>query len=155
MYKRTASLLLLSLLAAGPVLADEYGRHPMYLHALTDLRTAQWEVDHRRPEDGAISADESIVHDEIGAAIHDLERAAWQDGKGSDWQPPPDVGLKRDGRLHAAIDLMRKAESDVARQEDDPRSRPFQQHGLEHLQAALEAAHHAIGDVHWRDDRRQ
>lgn len=154
MNKRPLALLLLTLLAAGPAVADEYGRHPLYLHALSDLRTAQWQVDHRRPEDRAVSSDETIVLDELSAAIHDLERAAWQDGKGGDWQPPPDARLQREGRLHAAIDLMRKAEADVARAEDDPRSRPFQQRGLAHLQAALQAASHAVGDVR-RQDRRE
>ena len=153
MNKRHASLLLLSLLATGPALADEYGHHPFYLHALSDLRTAQWQVEHRRPEDGAVSSDEAIVRDELGAAIRDFERAAWQDGKGGDWQPPPDARLAREGRLHAAMDLMQKARSDVAREEDDPRSRPFQQHGIEHLQAALQAAHHAVDDVRHRDRR--
>ncbi len=148
------ALALLGTLTA-PALADEVGRHPFYLHALSDLRTAQWQVDHRRPEDGTVSTDEAIVHDELSAAIHDFERAAWQDGKGGDWQPPPDARLPREGRLHAAVDLMQKARSDVAREEDDPRSRSLQRDGIGHLVAALNAARHGIGDARRRDDRRE
>lgn len=135
--------------------ADEYGKHPFYLHAIADLRTAAWQVDHRRPEDARVSEDETIVRDEIGAALNDLRRAAWQDGKDMDWMPPTDTALPREGRLHATADLLRKVRSDVAREEDDPRSRPFQQHGLAHVDAALSATRHAIGDARRHDDRRE
>jgi hypothetical protein len=156
MIKRLAcaAAMLLSAVSA-PVLADEPGRHPAYLHALSDLRTAQWQINHRRPEDGVVSADEAIMRDEVGAAIQDFERAAWRDGKRLDWQPPPDVSLPPEGRLHAAVDLIRRAQSDVAREEDDPRSRGAQQRGLAHLDAALGAANHAIEDVRRRHDRRE
>ncbi|MDQ0012203.1 hypothetical protein J2W23_000567 [Variovorax boronicumulans] len=147
----------LALMAAVslPALADEYGKHPFYLHALSDLRTAAWQVDHRRPEDGQVSQDELVVHDEIRAAIGDLQRAAWLDGKPIEWREPTDVWLPREGRLHAAIDLLRKVRSDVAREEDDPRSRPFQQRGLAHVDVALDAAQHAVGDVRRHDMRRE
>lgn len=73
-----AALATFTLVAAAslPALADEYGRHPFYLHALSDLRTAAWQVDHRRPEDGQVSRDEMVVLDEIHAAIGDLQHAA-------------------------------------------------------------------------------
>ena len=153
MIRRVAIALALSATVAAPAFADEYGRHPEYLHALSDLRTAVWQVDHRRPEDGRVANDEAIVHDELAAAIHDFERAARQDGKSGDWQPPPDVQLQPEGRLHAAIDLMRRARADIARQEDDPRSRAFQEHGLAHVDAALDAAQHAVGDARHGDRR--
>ncbi len=153
MIRRVAIALALSAAVTAPAFADEYGRHPAYLHALTDLRTAAWQVDHRRPEDGRVANDEAIVHDELVAAIRDFERAARQDGKNVDWQPPPDVQLAPEGRLHAAIDLMRRARADIARAEDDPRSRTFQQHGLSHVDAALDAARHAVGDARDRGRR--
>jgi len=155
--KKKSLLAALALMAAVslPALADEYGRHPAYLHALSDLRTAAWQVDHRRPEDGQVSQDEMVVRDEIRAAIGDLQRAAWLDGKPIEWREPADAWLPREGRLHAAIDLLRQARSDVAREEDDPRSRPFQQRGLAHVDVALNAAQHAIGDVRRHDMRRE
>ncbi len=153
MIRRLALAIALSATVAAPVLADEPGRHPAYLHALTDLRTAAWQVDHRRPEDGRVATDEAIVHDELVAAIRDFEHAAYRDGKNVDWQPPPDVALAPEGRMHAAIDLMRRARADVARPEDDPRARDLQQHGLAHVDAALDAARHAVGDVRHRDRR--
>ena len=143
----------LAVCVAVPALADEYGKHPFYLHAISDLQAAKWQMEHRRPEDPQISGDEMIVRDEIQAALGDLQHAAWQDGKAMNWNPPPDAPLPREGRLHAAVDLLRKAHADVAREEDDPRSRPFQQRGLSHVDAALGAAQHAIGDVRRRDRR--
>lgn len=150
----TAALALMAAVSL-PALADEYGKHPFYLHALSDLRTAAWQVDHRRPEDGQVSRDEMVVHDEINAAIGDLQRAAWLDGKPIEWREPTDVWLPREGRLHAAVDLLRKVRSDVAREEDDPRSRVFQQRGLAHVDVALNVAQHAIGDVRHHDMRRE
>ena len=153
MICRAVIALALSTVVVAPALADEYGRHPAYLHALSDLRTAAWQVDHRRPEDGRVANDEAIVHDELAAAIHDFERAARQDRKNGDWQPPPDVQLPPEGRLHAAIDLMSRARGDIAREEDDPRARAFQEHGLAHVDAALDAARHAVGDARHGDRR--
>ena len=155
--KKKSLLAALALMAAVslPALADEYGRHPAYLHALSDLRTAAWQVDHRRPEDGQVSQDERVVRDEIRAAIGELQRAAWLDGKPIEWREPTDAWLPREGRLHAAIDLLRQVRSDVAREEDDLRSRPFQQRGLAHVDVALNAAQHAIGDVRRHDMRRE
>ena len=148
---------LFALLAAAslPALADEYGKHPFYLHALSDLRTAAWKVEHRRPEDGQVSRDEQVVIDEIHAAIGDLQHAAWLDGKPVEWREPTDAWLPPEGRLHAAADLLRKVRSDVAREEDDPRSRPYQQRGLAHVDLALATAQHAIGDVRRHDLRRE
>eukprot|EP01036_Dinobryon_divergens_P059288 gene59288-79111_t len=90
-----AALATFTLVAAAslPALADEYGRHPFYLHALSDLRTAAWQVDHRRPEDGQVSRDEMVVLDEIHAAIGDLQHAAWLDGKPVEWREPTDAWL--------------------------------------------------------------
>ena len=155
MRPRTIATLLSAAALSLPAIADEYGKHPFYLHALTDLQAASWQIDHRRPEDGLVSEVEQVIHDEIRAAIGDLRRAAWQDGKELQWSSPPDVALSREGRLHATVDLLKKAHSDVAREEDDPRSRAFQQRGLQHVDAALGAAQHAIGDVRRRNDRRE
>jgi len=153
--KRTLALpLLLSAVAAisacstGHAFADEPGRHPAYLHALSDLRAANWMLEHRRPEDGAIADDELIAHDEIGAAFNEIKRAAIYDGKDLRDRPPIDTALPRDGRLHKAVDLLRKVHSDLAREEDDPDTRGLQHRALAHVDAALHATEQAIGEVH-------
>ena len=77
MRLRTIAALLSAAAVSLPAIADEYGKHPFYLHALTDLRAASWQIDHRRPEDGLVFEDEQVIHDEIRVAIGDLRRAAW------------------------------------------------------------------------------
>ena len=49
-------LLLLPLFAN----ADLPGKHPYYLHALSDLRTARWMLEHR-PGDAAVRDRKSVV----------------------------------------------------------------------------------------------
>ncbi|MEH2129414.1 MAG: hypothetical protein V7K86_01855, partial [Nostoc sp.] len=41
------------LMTSGSAYADLPGKHPYYLHALTDLRTARWLLEHR-PGDAAV-----------------------------------------------------------------------------------------------------
>ncbi|WP_394781594.1 hypothetical protein [Undibacterium sp.] len=155
--KALALPLLLSAVAAisacstAPAHADEPGRHPAYLHALSDLRAANWMLEHRRPEDGAIADDELIARDEIGAAFNEIKRAAIYDGKDIRFHPETDVALPRDGRLHKAVDLLRKVHNDIAREEDDPGTRGLQHRALEHVDAALHASEHAIGEVRKHD----
>ena len=60
--------------------ADLPGKHPAYLHALSDLRAARWMMQHR-PGDAAVSAHEDVAIAEIDAAIGEIKHAAIDDGK--------------------------------------------------------------------------
>ena len=113
-----AGLLLLPMLAN----ADLPGKHPYYLHALSDLRAARWMLQHR-PGDAAVSGNEDVAISEIDAAIREIKRAAIDDGKNVDDHPNVDVPADRPGHLHKALELLRKVHSDVAREEDDPVTR--------------------------------
>ena len=55
--------------------ADLPGRHPAYLHALTDLRAARWMLQHR-PGDVALSTHEDIAITEIDKTIGEIKHAA-------------------------------------------------------------------------------
>ncbi len=148
-----AALAAIPLLLCASAFADDLGQHPHYLHALSDLRAAQWQVDHRRPEDGQIMEDEMVVSDEVAAAIQAVSHAAMADGKDMNFTPPPDANPGYAGRLHAAIDLMRRAREDVARQEDDAAARGAQRMSVLHIDAALHAADRAINGVRREDSR--
>ena len=150
-----AAAFALPLLASAMAMADEPGRHPHYIHALSDLRAAQWQVDHRRPEDGAVREDEQVSSDEIGLAIHSVSDAASRDGKDLGYQPPPDAPLEYDGRLHAAIDLLRAAHADLAMPEDDPSARGQQRMALLRVDGALHSAQRAVGAARRADDSRE
>jgi len=139
-----AHVFLLVLLFAG--CATQPSRHPAYLHALSDLRTARWMLEHR-PGDAAVSAHENEAIGEIDRAIGELKRAAIDDGKNIHDHPGADVPRDYRGRLHKAADLLRKVRSDTYREEDNPDARGLRDRAIGHVDAALHATEQAIRDV--------
>jgi hypothetical protein len=137
------SLLWLAPLAAH---ADLPGKHPHYLHALSDLRAARWLIEHR-PGDAAVSAQEDVGIVEIDRAIGEIKHAAIDDGKDIHDHPPIDIAAGRPGRLHKALELLRRVRNDVAREEDDPQTRGLRDRALHHIDEAIHATEHAIGDA--------
>jgi hypothetical protein len=127
--------------------ADEPGRHPYYVHALNDLATAKFLVEHRRPEDGAIGNHETVMTEEINAAFGEIRAAMKNDGKGMDPQMGHDQIADASGRIHQALDLLKKAHDDVAHEEDDPASKGLQVRALKHIDAAMWNAQQVIADV--------
>jgi len=144
------SQLLLSglLLVSAPFAAnaDMPGKHPFYLHALSDLRAARWLIEHR-PGDAAVSGQEDVAITEIDKAIGEIRHAAIDDGK----DIHDHVGVQevpdRPGRLHKALELLHKVHNDVAREEDDPMTRGLRDRAVQHIDMAMHATEHAIGDV--------
>jgi hypothetical protein len=134
-------VLLLSACASQPT-----SRHPAYLHALSDLRTARWMLEHR-PGDAAVSAHESEAIAEIDRALAELKQAAVDDGKNINDHPAADVPGDYRGRLHKAADLLRKVRADTYREEDNPSARGLRDRALGHVDAALHATERAIHDV--------
>jgi len=119
--------------------ADEPGRHPAYLHALTDLRHARAHLENPaathhmdREEEHAIS--------EIDKAIDEIQRAAIDDGKNLNDHPPVDAGMDRTGRFRRAQELLDKARNDIAREEDDSSVRGLRDRALHHI----DEAHHIV-----------
>src|SRR5580693_6057757 len=135
-------LLLLPLLAN----ADLPGKHPYYLHALSDLRTARWMLEHR-PGDAAVSANEDVAITEIDAAIGEIKKAAIDDGKNVNDHPNVDVPGDHPGHLHKALELLRKVHSDVAREEDDPVTKGLKDRAIHHLDEAIHATEKGIADA--------
>ena len=139
----TLCLLWLAPLAAK---ADLPGKHPHYLHALSDLRAARWLVEHR-PGDAAVSAHEDVAIVEIDRAIDEIKHAAIDDGKDIHDHPSIDIATGRPGRLHKALELLRGVHGDVAREEDDPQTRGLRDRALHHIDEAIHATEHAIVDA--------
>jgi hypothetical protein len=142
-------LWMLLLLIALPLAAnaDLPGKHPYYLHALSDLRSARWMLEHR-PGDPAVSANEDVSVAEIDKAIGEIKRAAIDDGKNIQDHPAVDLPNDRPGRLHRALDLLRKVHADLNREEDDPMTRGLKDRALHHVDEAIHATERAIGDAH-------
>lgn len=138
-----SGLLALVSLAAN---ADLPGKHPYYLHALSDLRAARWMLEHR-PGDAAVSGQEDTAIVEIDAAIGEIKRAAIDDGKDIHDHPPVQGPNDRPGRLHKALELLRKVHSDVAREEDDPMVKGLRNRAVGHIDGAIHATELAVRDV--------
>jgi hypothetical protein len=138
---------LLALMLPLAANADLPGKHPAYLHALTDLRTARWMLEHR-PGDAGVSAHEDVAIAEIDAAIGEIKHAAIDDGKNIHDHPQVDVPTNRPGRLHKALELLHKVHSDVAREEDDPITRGLRNRAVGHIDAAIHATDGALADTH-------
>lgn len=146
--KLKLSLVALLLSAVLPLAAhaDMPGQHPAYLHALTDLRDARWNLEHR-PGDARVSEHEDMAIMEVDKALGEVRKAAFYDGKDVYDTPHEDARLDHAGRLHHAIELLRKAESDVSREEDNPQTQGLQMRVINHIHEAIHSAEHALHDA--------
>lgn len=129
----TVAVTLLSPLANRDLQAQ--GRHPAYLHALSDLRDARAHL--QRPDGGALRAEESSAIHDIDEAIAEVKRAAIDDGKNIEDHAPVDIHMPWAGRLHKAHELLEKARRDVTKEEDNPATRGLQARVVEHLDHAI------------------
>ena len=153
----TFSSRLLAALVAAPLVLAATGcvvapppppppHHPAYLHALTDLRDARWNLDHR-PGDAAVSTQEDVAIVETDRAIAEARTAALEDGKNLANHPPEDAHIDRRGRLHHAVELLRKARQDVAQGESNGQAVELRNRVLGHIDLAIQATERAIRDV--------
>jgi hypothetical protein len=133
--RNCAVMMFLVALSAALTWADEPGRHPAYLHALTDLRHARAHLDRLAPSD-RIDNEEQRAIQEIDQAIQDIKRASIDDGKNLNDHPPVDARMDRKGRYHRALELLDKAHNDIAREEDDPSTRGLRNRALGHVDEA-------------------
>jgi hypothetical protein len=147
-FKSLSIVSALMLMAALPFAAnaDLPGKHPYYLHSLSDLRTARWMLEHR-PGDAAVSGQEDVAITEIDRAIGEIKKAAIDDGKDIHDHPKVDVPNDHPGRLHKALELLRKVHSDIDREEDDPMTQGLKGRALHHVDEAIHATEHALKDI--------
>ena len=136
----------LSIISGAAAYADLPGKHPYYLHALSDLRTARWLLEHR-PGDAAVSGQEDVAIHQIDDAIWDIKKASIDDGKNLKDHPNVDVPNNHPRRLHKAEELLKKVHSDVGREEDDPMAKGLKHRSLQHIDAALGATKRALYDA--------
>jgi hypothetical protein len=124
------------------------GKHPAYLHALSDLRDARAHL--QRPDGGALRAEESAAIHDIDEAIAEVKRAAIDDGKNIEDHSPLDVHMPWAGRLHKTHELLSKARHDAAKEEDNPETRGLQARVLEHIDHAIHHVDAALAVVESR-----
>jgi hypothetical protein len=144
MLKFAKYLVPLAMLGLGSLAANAQalpGKHPGYLHSLSDLRAARWFLNHQ-PGDSSVSADEDVAITEIDAAIGELKRASIDDGKNLGDHPAVDVN-EHGSRLLKSIETLRKAHADIDKEEDNPDVRELRHRALEHIDRAIHAAESA------------
>lgn len=135
----------ITLFAAVPTFADTPGRHPAYLHALTDLRDARAHLEHLSSD--PVDREEESAISNIDKALEEIKRAAIMDGKDIRDHLPVDTHLNRRDRFRKAMELLDKAKQDVSGEEDQPDTRGLQMRVINHINAARHDVHHAIDTV--------
>jgi hypothetical protein len=136
-------LLLSSISVISKANTSSYGEHPYYLHALSDLRAARWMIEHR-PGNWDRTVDEVEAVKQIDAAINEIKKASIEDGKNLEDHPPVDERNDHNGRLHEAVDFLRKARQDVGHDEDNKFAQGLQARAYMHIDNAISAAKRAI-----------
>jgi hypothetical protein len=121
----------------------ERAEHPYYLHALSDLRAARWMIEHR-PGNWERTVDEMEAVKQIDAAIGEIKRAAIDDGKDLAYHPAVDEPNEHDGRLHNAMEFLKKSRQDIGRDEDNLFAEGLQARAYNHIDAAIVAVRRAI-----------
>jgi hypothetical protein len=115
--------------------ADKPGKHPHYLHALSDLRDARAHLDYLAGSEKRDAEEEAAIR-QIDDAIKVIKAASIDDGKDLNDHPPIDTKLKRTGRYHKAMELLNAAHKDVTMEEDTPQSQGLQGRVIEHVDKA-------------------
>jgi hypothetical protein len=118
--------------------------HPAYLHALSDLRHARALIEQRGAENGHMFHDEEVAVQEIDKAINEIKAASIDDGKNLNDHPPIDAHLDRKGKLHEALELLKKTHNDLSREEDYHDARGLKDRALKHVSEAWHATERAI-----------
>jgi len=134
-----------ALAAAAVALADTPGRHPHYLRARTDLRTAQFLL--RVHDEFNVMEHVRRVDREVDLAVGEIDRAAVIDRKDIVDHPPIDTSLDRPGRFRKAMALLVSARADIAREEDNPRAAGWRDAAYRHIDAAMDQLRRAARDL--------
>jgi D-alanyl-D-alanine carboxypeptidase len=120
----------------APPLSPQAQAHPSYLHALSDLRNARWNLE-RKGGDPVMKWDEHRSIEAIDRAINDIKKAAIDDGKNLQDHPLVDASEPRAGRLHKALAALQAARSDVSQEEDNAFAKGLRARGIKNIDEAI------------------
>jgi hypothetical protein len=120
------------LCVALPSWADTPGKHPAYLHALSDLRDARAHLEHMSSD--PVDHEEEHAIEQIDKAIGEIKHAAIMDGKDIQDHVP-------------ALELLDRAKRDVSGEEDQPDTQGLQLRVIHHIDEARHSVKHAIDTV--------
>src|SRR5579863_3561600 len=107
---------ILAALALVPTAAAQF-RHPLYMHARSDLRRAVMLM--RVPDEPNVMRDMQTASALVERAIHEVDIAAVIDRRDIDDNPRVDTGLGRGSRFREILRLLGSARNDLGREEDN------------------------------------
>ncbi len=150
---RSASKILLALslalFALMPARAAWWERHPGYLHAMSDLRTAYWMLQHHDAGDPEMYRAQRASMNDIRAAYTEMKNASILDDKDIDQHPPAQLRFDdHHGRVVKAMELLRKARTDISVEEEDPEARGLRNRAIMHINDAINHLKDAMD--YWR-----
>jgi D-alanyl-D-alanine carboxypeptidase len=129
-----------------PPLSPLAQAHPSYLHALSDLRNARWNLE-RKGGDPVMKWDEHHSIEAIDRAINDIKKAAIDDGKNLQDRPPVDASEPRAGRLHKALAALQAARNDVSQEEDNAFAKGLRVRGIKNIDEAIRLTEQGIAEA--------
>src|SRR5580658_3487738 len=130
----------------APPLSPVAQAHPSYLHALSDLRNARWNLE-RRGGDPQMKWDEHHALEAVDRAINDIKHAAIDDGKNLQDHPPVDAQEPRAGRLHKALTALQAARADVTQEEDNAFANGLRARGIKNVDEAIHFVEEGIAEA--------
>ena len=130
-----ATPLVIAAMLPGWAGAQVPGRHPPYLHALTDLHDARYYLSHRSGPPLAPPERRAIA--EINRTMRLIQRAAYGDGKNLAFHPAEDLPPPQVPRLARVSQLLRRARADIGAPEDNPNVWRFRYNAAIHLDRAI------------------
>jgi hypothetical protein len=119
----------------GVASADKPGRHPHYLHSLSDLRYSRALLDKLAMNEHRDLLEQQAIS-KIDEAINEIKRASIDDGKNLNDHPPIDTHLKRGERYRKTLELLDAVHRDVTMEEDDAQSQGLQGRIIAHVDEA-------------------
>lgn len=131
--------------------AQEWGRHPAYLHALSDLRLMRAYLDRLTPNERIDDASQNAIR-EIDAAIRVIKEASFDDGKDLRDHLPIDARIEPFDRFHRAREAGNAAFADINREEDNDYARGLKHRALDHIVQANQIVDHIIEHLNHRGD---
>lgn len=132
---KTPLLLALTGLTVAPTASWAQFRHPLYMHARSDLRRSVMLM--RIPDEPNVMRDMQAAAGLVERAIHEIDIAAVLDRRDIDDNPRVDTGLGRGSRFREMLRLLAAARSDMGREEDNPRAAEWRNRAFGYIDDAM------------------
>jgi hypothetical protein len=136
------ALCLASALGGLPAQAQQYGKHPAYLHALSDLRLMRAYLDKLTPSE-KISDEQVRAIQEIDEAIRLIKEASIDDHKNTQDHMPVDAHITPSSRFRKAREAGSAAKHDLEEEEDNEYAHGLKHRALEHV----DNANHIVDNI--------